>query len=205
MRLVSAARTRILLVEDHPIARLGLMTVIEAQPDMTVVGEAATVADAAASAEALAPALVILALRLEGELHGIELCREIKNLPTAPAVLIYSSFNSSEDVSASFLSGADGFVHKGAEPGRLLSGIRDVRADRPVWVTGETVEQSMQLRRAVAGSGLTRREREVLGFMLQHFTNSQIAGELFIELTTVKTHVSSVLRKLGKQSRRDLF
>lgn len=202
---MAAARTRVLLVEDHPIARLGLATVIEAQPDLIVVGEAATVADTVILAETLAPDLVILALRLEGELHGIELCREIKNLCTAPAVLVYSSFDSTEDVSASFLSGADGFIHKGAEPGRLLSGIRDIRAGRPVWVTGVTVEHSMQLRRAVEGAGLTRREREVLGYMLQHFTNSEIAAELFIELTTVKTHVSSVLRKLGKQSRRDLF
>src|SRR5699024_5265872 len=97
-------------------------------------------------------------------------------------VLIYTSYNSSEDASASFLSGADSFVHKGEESARLLDTIRSTGAGRRTWLLGaETQEQSARLAEAVDRSGLTHREREVLGFMLQHLTNAQIAHELFIE------------------------
>jgi two-component system response regulator DevR len=200
----ASAMLRIMLVEDHPIVRLGLKTIIDAQPDMTVISEAETVADGVRLATTGDPDLVILALRLQGELRGIELCREIKNLPRAPTVLVYSSFNSSKDLSSSFLSGADGFVHKGTASERLLSSVRAAHAGKRPWVSGvEAKGQSARL--PVEESSLTPREQEVLGFMLQHFTNSEIAKELYVELPTIKTHVSSILRKLGLSSRRELF
>lgn len=202
----TGGRWRFVLVEDHPIVRLGLKTVLDAQDDMIVAGEAATAAEAVQLTRSLRPDLVIMALRLEGELRGIEICREIKSLPQAPRVLVYTSFNSHEDVSSSFLSGADSFVYKRAEPARLLTSVRETLQGNRAWLTGaETGEQSSRLRRQLADSGLTPREREVLGFMLQHYTNSSIAHELYIELPTVKTHVSSILRKLGLSSRRELF
>lgn len=197
---------RIVLVEDHPVVRFGLKIVIDAQPDMQVIGEASTPADAVRLAADLQPDLVILALRLEGGLHGIEVCRELKNLPRAPAVLIYTAFNSSEDVASSFLSGADGFLYKGADSGQLLTSIRATCDGQRVWIPGtENPEQSSRLRRAAEESGLTPREREVLGLMLQRYTNTQIAEELYVELPTVKTHVSNILRKLSLSSRNELF
>lgn len=197
---------RILVVEDHPVVRLGLKTVIEAQADMEVVGEVESTHDAVAYGRDLTPDLVILPLRLEGELRGIELCRELKTLAPAPRVLIYTSYNSAEDASASFLSGADSFVHKQEDSARLLATIRSTVEGRRTWLLGaETRDESDRLQQAVERSGLTQREREVLGFMLQRFSNAEIANELFIELPTVKTHVSSILAKLGVQSRQDLF
>ena len=197
---------RVLIVEDHPVVRLGLKTVIDAQPDMEVVGEADAAEDALIAVDDLAPDLVIVPLRLDGEVRGIELCRELKSMTPAPRVLIYTSYNSADDASASFLSGADSFVHKGEDSGRLLDTIRTTVEGRRTWLLGaESGDESDRLRTAVERSGLTEREREVLGFMLQRFSNAEIAKELFIELPTVKTHVSKILAKLGLRSRQELF
>lgn len=198
--------TRILLVEDHPVLRLGLRTVIDAQDDMQTVGEAKSAERSLALLEERSPDLVILPLRLEGELKGVELCREVKSSQHSPRVLIYTSYNTREDASSSFLSGADSFVHKGEDTGRLLETIRATVEGRRVWLLGtESNDQISRLEEFVEKSGLTRREQEVLGFMLQRLTNAQIANELFIELPTVKTHVSSILSKLGLRSRQELF
>lgn len=197
---------QILVVEDHPVVRYGLKSVIDAQPDMMVVAEAATVADAVREAEVSRPDLVILALRLEGRLDGIELCRDLRGGPRSPFVLVYTAFNSTANVSACYLAGADGFVFKGSPTGRLLSSIRDLRDGQRVWVMGrESQDQVDTLEKVVEESGLTTREHEVLGFILQHLSNAEIANELVIELSTVKTHVRNILNKLNVSSRRDLF
>ncbi|MEC5179575.1 response regulator transcription factor [Arthrobacter sp. CG_A4] len=201
--------TTILLVEDHPIVRLGLRTVLETQPDMRIVGESATESHAFDTVRATKPDLVILPLRLGGELRGVELCREIKSGPNAPHVLIYTSFNSREDASSAYLSGADSFLHKGEQTSRLLDTIRAIASGRRVWILGpessESSEQLRNLERRLENSRITSREREILGFMLQRFTNAEIANELFIEIPTVKTHVSSILQKLGIRRLQDLF
>ena len=198
--------TKILLVEDHPIVRLGLRTVLEAQPDMQITGETSSESQALAAVKAARPDVVILPLRLGGELRGVELCREIKNAPDAPHVLIYTSYNSREDASSAYLSGADSFLHKGEKASRLLDTVRAIAAGRRVWILGtESSEQLESLEQRVQKSRITSREREILGFMLQRFTNAEIANELFIEIPTVKSHVSSILQKLGLRSRQDLF
>lgn len=197
---------RIVLVEDHPIARFGLKTVLDNEPGLEVVGEAEGPLDALPLVTEAQPDLVILALRLAGEFHGVELCRDLKNLPQAPAVLFYTSFNSRDEVASAFLSGADGFLYKGADPAQLLSTVTATLAGRRVWAPGAGVPaHSARLQQAADDYGLTAREREVLGLMLQRYTNSQIAEDLFVELPTVKTHVSNILRKLSLSSRHELF
>jgi len=196
----------IVLVEDHPAVRWGLRSVLAAQADLKVVAEARSSEDALALVTEYRPDLVVLPLRLQGELRGVELCRELVALAHAPKVLIYSAYNSPDDASASFLSGAHSFVHKGEETGRLLETIRSTLDGRRVWLLGAEPNDSVaQLEQHIEKSRLTSRESEVLGFMLQRFTNAQIANELFIELPTVKTHVRSILSKLGISSRRELF
>jgi DNA-binding NarL/FixJ family response regulator len=195
---------RILLVEDHPIVRLGLRTAIEAEPDMTVAGEAETAEDAVRAVARLRPDLVILALRLEGELSGPGVCREIKERPRPPAVLVYTAFDSAADASASYLAGADGFLHRRTAPDRLLGSIRDTHAGRRVWVPREQVAEPGAAGQDPAAE-LTPRERQVLGLILLRCSNVQIAERLGLRLPTVKTHVRGLLRKLGVRSRRDLF
>lgn len=196
----------ILVVEDHAIMRLGLRTVLGAQADMVIVGEAASGAQAMAAVADHGPDLVIIPLRLGGELRGVELCRELKGAQNAPLVMIYTSYNALGDSSAAYLSGADSFLHKGERASRLLDTVRATAAGKKVWIVGgENSAQIEHLQSRLENSKITAREREILGFMLQRFTNAEIANELFIEVPTVKSHVSSILAKLGIRSRLDLF
>lgn len=203
---MASERARLLLIEDHPIVRLGLTTVMNAQEDMEIVGEVERASDALGAITRLEPDLVILPLRLEGESAGLDLCRDIKMLDPSPRVLMYTSFTSANDASMAFLSGADSYLTKDSPEQSLLRTIRETLAGGRVWINGAVAERSAAaLQSGVEGADLTAREREVLGFMLQRYTNDEICGELFISIPTVKTHVSNVLRKLGFRNRRDLL
>ena len=117
-----------LLVEDHPIVRLGLSTVLNAQDDLEVVAEAASSAEAMTAVHELTPDLVILPLRLGGVNDGLELCREIKSVDVGPRVMMYTSFTSPTDATLAFLSGADSYLTKDHPEGRLLETVRATAA-----------------------------------------------------------------------------
>lgn len=196
----------ILIVEDHPIVRLGLSTVLGAQDDLEIVAEAASAVEAMEAVALLHPRLVILPLRLGGVRDGLELCREIKSMESGPKVMMYTSYTGRTDASLAFLSGADSFLTKDHPEGRLLETVRATAEGQRVWdLHSDTGESARKLEQRVHQSALTVREQEVLGFMLQRYSNSEIARELFISIPTVKTHVSNVLQKLGIESRKELF
>ena len=197
---------RILLVEDHPIVRLGLSTVLNAQDDLVVIAEATSSAEAMAAVHELSPDLVILPLRLGGVNDGLELCREIKSVEGGPRVMMYTSFTRPTDATLAFLSGADSYLTKDHPEGRLLETVRATAVGGRVWnANSDTGASAQKIEERVRDSSLTMREQEVLGFMLQRYSNAEIARELFIGVPTVKTHVSNVLQKLGVGSRKDLF
>lgn len=197
---------KIVLVEDHPIVRLGLATVIGAHDDLKVVAEAADQPGAMAAITGSKPDLVILPLRLGGVRDGLELCREIKSLENGPRVMMYTSYTAHTDATLAFLSGADSFLTKDHPEGRLVETVRATARGARVWnVTTDTGASARKIEERVQGSSLTAREQEVLGFMLQRYTNAEIARELFLGIPTVKTHVSNVLQKLGIESRKELF
>lgn len=199
-------RRTVLLVEDHPIVRLGLATLLGAQDDFEIVAEAASAAEALAAVARCRPDLVILPLRLGGVRDGLELCREIKSMDHGSKVMMYTSYTGKSDASLAFLSGADSFLTKEHAEGRLLETARATAQGNRVWdLNSDTDESARKLEVRVQASSLTRREQEVLGFMLQRYSNSEIARELFVSIPTVKTHVSNVLQKLGIESRKDLF
>lgn len=197
---------KIVLVEDHPIVRLGLATVLSAHDDLGVVAEAADPETAMEAVAKTSPDLVILPLRLGGVRGGLELCRELKSLERGPRVMMYTSYTGHTDAMLAFLSGADSFLTKDHPEGRLVETVRATGRGNRVWNdTADTGASARNIEERVRGAALTGREQEVLGFMLQRFTNADIARELFVGVPTVKTHVSNVLQKLGIESRKALF
>lgn len=196
----------VLIVEDHPIVSLGLTTVVSAQEDMSVAGQAARTEEVFDQLSTLAVDLVIIPLRFEGENKGLEICREIKAMPRATKVLMYTSFTSPSDATLAFLSGADSFLTKNQSQASLLETIRSTAGGKKVWITGlDSDTTARDLDDRINSSLLTKRESEVVGFVLQRFSNAEIARELYISVTTVKSHVSNAFQKLGLRNRRELF
>ncbi|MDF8265608.1 response regulator [Luteipulveratus flavus] len=195
---------RVLLVEDHPMISFGLARLLDDEPDLEVVGEARTPDAARRQVRATEPDLIVLPVRLGDRVAGIELCRHLRST-TAARTLVYTAFTDPEDVQAVVLAGADGMVGKSASPADVLAAMRTILRGGRVWQPGPAPARRATERALLAHEQLTGREREVLRLMLDHRTNQQIADALTIEVTTVKTHVRGLLRKLGMGSRRDLF
>lgn len=192
---------RLLLVEDHPVVLWGLKSLMLHESDVEVVGEATTKVSALAQATRLAPDLILLPYRLGGEYTGLQLGAALRGVCTAK-IVIYTAFP--HQVNSADLDAADDVI--------LLpktSGARDLM-DVIRRSLGRGPDPSLDSARALAAlespeSRLTDREREILHLVLRRHTNAQIGRALHIEISTVKTHVKHVLRKLGLQSRRELF
>lgn len=197
---------KVLVVDDHPITRVGTRTVLELQEGVEQVSEADNAEEALRLARDTQPDLVVLDLRLKGNDNGIELCREMKSLPIPPLVLIYTAHNSAEEVSSALLAGADGYVHKGVDYTRFSEAIERTCAGDRVWLLGEDRETTESiLRSAIDESCLTPREKEVFALVHSRHTNKEISEKLFISLQTTKNHVSSILRKLNRRRRSELY
>ncbi|MDQ3850213.1 MAG: response regulator transcription factor [Actinomycetota bacterium] len=195
---------RVLIVEDHPAMRVALSTAVTVSGTGSVVGESGDGAEAVALAKDLDPDLVVLDVLLSSGGTGFAVCRSLKALPAAPRVLFYSVSNTSSDVAACFLSGADGFIHKTAPYGELVEGLRAVARGEAVRWVGAHDAGDHRLD-DLPTAGLTPRELEVLALVLQRYTNAEISHKLSLSYQTTKNHVSSVLRKLGARSRHELL
>jgi len=195
---------RVLIVEDHPIVRLGLCTTINDEPGFALAAEVENAEETLPQILATRPDAVVLPLRLGGVWSGFELCSKIKRLEDAPAIVMFSSFGGVEEASLALEYGADAFLGKRERPAKLIATIREVCGDQRVSEAGrrENAELIDAARERLAL--LTAREKEILSLLLQRRTNSEIAGELFIGLATVKTHVSQVLQKMSVSNRKEL-
>lgn len=205
MRQNGGTGIRILLVDDHPVTRLGVRSLLETMQDLLIVGEAGDAEGAVRLAVGLRPDLVVLDVRLGENGDGIEVCREMKALPVPPRVLIHSAYSRAEDTATAAVAGADGYFHKGEEYLEFPGVVRRVCSGERVWFVDTEDEPWLAPRAASRGPALTPKEREVFALMLRRYSNAEVGRTLYMSLPTVKTHVKHILGKMGLKSRKDLF
>ncbi|WP_415949576.1 response regulator [Streptomyces sp. KLOTTS4A1] len=197
---------KVLLVDDEPLVRAGLKAVLEAQPDIEVVGEAADGAAVVPLVRSLRPDVVAMDVRMP-LLDGIEATRAVlRSVDDPPKIVVVTTFENDEYVYDALRAGADGFLLKRSRPAEIVHALRLV-------AEGETLLFPAAVRSLAASYGtaparaameraaLTEREAAVLRLMARGMSNAEIAAELIVGAETVKSHVSAVLAKLGARDR----
>lgn len=191
---------RVFLVDGQDIVRIGVRTLLDSQPDVEVVGEAATVADGLLGILRTRPNVAILDAALRDG-SGIDLCAKIRALAPEVRCLILTSYDDEERVSAAIIAGAAGYVLKQIESSSLVSGIRLVASGHTLIdpeATAHVVQQVSLNRRAAHSLGeLTPQQTKILFLIAEGLTNRQIAQELVLAEKTVKNHVTALLHRLG--------
>lgn len=192
---------RVLIADDHPIVREGLRTFLEMQPGIEVVGEAADGDDTVAKTERLLPDVLLLDLKMPG-MNGFDALRELRRRQVATKVLVLTSVAEKATVLPAVRFGVFGYLYKDVDPLALAQAIRSVHEGH-VLLAAEAADSLLRAgeRQAIAVGDLTEREREVLAEIASGKTNREIARALAVTEKTVKTHVSSVLTKLGLADR----
>jgi DNA-binding NarL/FixJ family response regulator len=200
--------TTVLLADDQSMVRTGFRMILESEPDIEVVGEAADGEQAAAATRRLRPDVVLMDIQMPGG-DGLQATRRITENPDlASRVVILTTFERDDYVFEALQAGASGFLLKNAPPEGLVDAVRLVAAGDALLapsVTRRIIEQFA--RRPVDPEvrarmeSLTQREREVLVMLARGMSNSELATELFVTEGTIKTHLSSLLAKLGLRDR----
>ena len=201
---------RVLVADDEELVRPGLRMILDAEPDLTVVGTAADGAEAVAQAGLLRPDVVLMDIRMP-RLDGLEATRRILGAPgrTAPRVVVLTTFDVDEHVYEALRAGASGFLLKDAPADQLVQAIRVAAAGDALLAPSVTRRLIAAFTRTpAAGAGpvpqladLTARESDVLVLLAEGLSNAEIAGRLFVGEATVKTHVARILMKLGVRDR----
>jgi DNA-binding NarL/FixJ family response regulator len=197
---------RLLLVDDDVLVRSGLRVILESEADLTVVGEAGTGREALEAAAESDPDVVLMDVRMP-DMDGIAATAElVKRDPQRPRVLVLTTFEDDDYLFRSLQAGASGFALKRSDPDQLVDAIRVVAGGTSL-VLPELTRKLIAshapsaLRGSAALPELTGREADVLRLVAGGLSNAEIATELFLSRETVKTHVSSVLLKLGARDR----
>jgi DNA-binding NarL/FixJ family response regulator len=198
---------RVFLLDDHEVVRRGVHDLLDDEPDITVVGEAANAAQALARVPALRPQVAVLDVRLpDGD--GVTVCRELRSQMPDLACLMLTSFDDEEALLDSIMAGASGYVLKQIQGSDLVSAVRTVAAGQSLLDPSATAKLMARLRQGQEPEpepdglpGLTEREREILALIGEGLTNRQIGQRLYLAEKTVKNHISRLLAKLGVERR----
>ncbi|WP_406209244.1 response regulator transcription factor [Kitasatospora sp. NBC_01560] len=201
-----SSSVKVFLLDDHEVVRRGVHDLLDAEPDLRVVGEAGTVEQALARVPALRPDVAILDMRLpDGD--GVTVCRELRSRMPDLICLILTSFDDEEALLAAIMAGAAGYVLKQISGTDLVTAVRTVAAGQSMLDPGAATRLMARLRGDTATEQspdlpqLTEREREVLALVGEGLTNRQIGQRLYLAEKTVKNHISRLLAKLGVERR----
>jgi two-component system response regulator DevR len=197
---------RILLVDDHEVVRLGVRALIERQPNMEVIGEASTVAEAVTQAQQLAPDVVVLDIRLPGG-NGLQACEQIKADRPETRVIILTSYPDDQVLFDAIASGADGYVLKRVGSDDLIRALERVGRGDSLLDPAVTervfakMKEARQQERAHAFADLSAQDLQILARVAEGKTNREIGAALQLSEKTVRNYVSIILGKLGANSR----
>jgi two-component system response regulator DevR len=198
--------TRILLVDDHEVVRMGLRALLDKQGAMQVVGEASSSAEAVEKAMALRPDVVLMDVRLPDE-SGVEACRRIRELDENIKVVMLTSYTDDEALFASVMAGASAYLLKRIDTDNLYQTVMAASRGESVLdpsISNKVVRRIKEISDGAPSRGidlLTEREREILALIADGLTNKAIAEQVCLSAKTVRNYVSSILRKLGFTSR----
>lgn len=197
---------RVFLLDDHEVVRRGVHDLLEDEPGITVIGEAATAEQALVRVPALRPDVAVLDVRLpDGD--GVTVCRELRSTIPDLACLMLTSFDDEEALLDSIMAGAAGYVLKQIQGSDLVTAVRTVARGQSLLDASATTKLMARLRGGQAAEepemlpGLTDREREILDLIGEGLTNRQIGQQLYLAEKTVKNHISRLLAKLGVERR----
>jgi two-component system, NarL family, response regulator DevR len=192
---------RLLLVDDHKVVRLGLVTLFSTAPGISVVGEAGSVAEAIEVARRCLPDVVVMDVRLPDG-SGVEACREIRSQHPGACVVMLTSFADEDAVISSIMAGAVGYVLKSADPDRLIEAVQGASRGVSLLDPAITATVLSRMRHPATLSDddplapLSEQERNVLPLIAEGKTNREIASTLYLSEHTVKGYVSNILQKL---------